>query len=102
MVMGIFLVAAPHQFVPPHDQPPAFMGWFFIAFGAFFITAGWAFAFLLFLVGTFIALRRHYIFCFVMSCIECMFMPFGTVLGAFTIIDLVPQSVKNLFTPRPS
>jgi hypothetical protein len=37
-----------------------------------------------------------------MACIECMFMPFGTVLGVFTIIVFIRQSVKALFTPKPS
>ncbi len=36
-------------------------------------------------------------FCFVMGCVECLFMPFGTVLGAFTILVLNRQSVKGLF-----
>jgi len=39
-------------------------------------------------------------FCFVVACIECLFMPFGTVLGAFTIIVLMRPSVKNLFAQR--
>jgi len=32
-----------------------------------------------------------------MACIECLFMPFGTVLGVFTILVLVRESVKQLF-----
>jgi len=33
----------------------------------------------------------------VMAGIECLFMPFGTVLGVFTILVLVRESVKPLF-----
>jgi hypothetical protein len=40
-----------------------------------------------------------YTICFVMACGECMFMPFGTVLGVFTILVLNRQSVKGLFAP---
>jgi hypothetical protein len=35
--------------------------------------------------------------CFVVAAIECIFMPFGTVLGVFTIIVLSRPSVKALF-----
>jgi hypothetical protein len=32
-----------------------------------------------------------------MACIECLFLPFGTILGVFTIIVLSRESVKELF-----
>jgi len=32
-----------------------------------------------------------------MAGVECMFMPFGTVLGVFTIIVLMRPSVKEIF-----
>ena len=32
-----------------------------------------------------------------MAAIECMFFPFGTVLGVLTIIVLIRPSVKPLF-----
>jgi hypothetical protein len=43
--------------------------------------------------------RKHYTFCLVMAGVECLFMPFGTVLGVFTILVLNRQTVKELFTP---
>ena len=81
------------------DQDPVagFMGWFFVAFSGAFILAGWAFAICLFLAGRYLAQQRHYTFCLVMAGVACMFMPFGTVLGVFTIIVLVRESVKELF-----
>jgi hypothetical protein len=39
--------------------------------------------------------------CFAMAGVECIFMPFGTVLGVFTILVLNRQSVKELFAPKP-
>jgi len=33
----------------------------------------------------------------VIAGIECLFMPFGTVLGVFTLVVLVRPSVKELF-----
>jgi hypothetical protein len=35
-----------------------------------------------------------------MAGIECIFMPVGTVLGVFTIIVLMRDSVKELFGHR--
>jgi hypothetical protein len=51
----------------------------------------------IFITGRSIAHRKHYWFSFVIACIECIFMPFGTVLGVFTIIVLARESVKRLF-----
>ncbi len=33
----------------------------------------------------------------VMAGIECLFMPFGTALGVFTIIVLIRDDVKTMF-----
>ena len=41
--------------------------------------------------------RTRYLYCLVMAGVECIFMPFGTVLGVFTIIVLMRDSVKPLF-----
>jgi len=48
-----------------------------------------------------LAKRTRYWFVFVVACIECLFMPFGTVLGVFTLIVLSRESVKKLFAPAP-
>jgi hypothetical protein len=37
------------------------------------------------------------LFVFVVACCECLFMPFGTILGVFTIILLSRESVKSAF-----
>ena len=52
---------------------------------------------LIFATGRCIARRRRYMFCLVMAGVECTFMPMGTVLGIFTIIVLIRESVKQLF-----
>lgn len=100
--LGLFMLLAPQQFGPANSQPPIFVGLFFVGFAAFLIALGWGFALLVFLAGRFIALRRHYTFCFVVACIECIFMPFGTALGVFAILVLNRPSVKQVFDPRPA
>jgi hypothetical protein len=37
----------------------------------------------------------------VIACIECIFLPFGTILGVSTIIVLSHESTKQLFEPSP-
>ena len=102
LVFGLFFILAPEKFGHGSQQPPAFIGWFFVAFASVFILVGWTFAILVLIAGRFISRRKHYMCCFVMGCVECVFMPFGTALGVFTILVLNRQSVKELFNPRPS
>ena len=97
VVIGLVMIFAPHLFGHGKDQPPAFVGWLFVILGSFFILLGWTFAVLLLSAGRCIARRKHYAFCFVMACVECLSVPFGTVLGVFTILVLNRASVRELF-----
>src|ERR1035441_5368583 len=99
LVIGLFLILAPGKFGHGSQQPPALIGWFFVVFASVFILAGWTFAILILMTGRFIAGRKHYTSCFVIACVECLFMPFGTVLDVFTILVLNRPSVKELFNP---
>jgi hypothetical protein len=107
LIFGLFMIFAPNKFGGQgHDQPPlALMGWFFVIFSLTFITIGWTFAAFVLTTGRFLARRKHYMFCLVMGGVECIFMPFGTVLGVFTIILLMQEPVKQLFaqnSPPPA
>lgn len=79
------------------DGAPAFAGVILVLFAMAFILSGWTLAVCLIIAGRNLAQRRHYMFCLVMAAIACIFMPFGTVLGVFTIIVLMRPSVKELF-----
>jgi hypothetical protein len=83
------------------EPPPPFAGWLLITLGALIFVAAWIFALCLIVAGSWLAHRRHYWFCFVMACIACVFSPFGTVLGIFTIIVLLRPGVKALFGRGP-
>jgi hypothetical protein len=97
LIFGLFFILAPEKFAGKGGPPPAFIGWMFVIFAAVFITLGWVFAGLVLATGRFLAKRRHYMFCLVMGGVECIFMPFGTVLGVFTIVLLMREPVKQLF-----
>jgi hypothetical protein len=49
------------------------------------------------IAGRSLATHRHYWFAFAIACLECLFIPFGTILGVFTIIVLSREPVKALF-----
>ena len=102
LIMGLVLIFASDKFSsngsPP---PPEFVGWLFVIFAIVFISLGWTIAILILTTGRFLARHKHYQFCLVMACIECLFMPFGTILGVFTILVLVRSSVKPLFEAHP-
>ena len=83
----------------------AMIGSFFVAFSAFWMVAGSIFATCLVLAGSFLARRRHYTFCLVTAGLACAFGPFGTVLGIFTFLVLLRESVRAQFgvgAPAPS
>jgi hypothetical protein len=84
------------------DAPPKFLGLFFIIFPGIMMLCGWILAVCIFIAGSKLARYRARMYCLVIAGLECIFMPFGTVLGIFTIVVLMKDSVKELFeTSRP-
>jgi hypothetical protein len=79
------------------DPSGLIAGWFFIALASVFILCGLTAALCLVLAGSALAQHRRYTFCLVMAAVACVFMPFGTILGVFTLIVLMRDSVKALF-----
>ena len=86
---------------PREDSPMALFGLLFAAIAGGLMLFGWTFAGFIVAAGRFLAARKNYMFCLAMAGVECIFTPFGTVLGVFTIITLVRPTVKALFIPRP-
>jgi hypothetical protein len=101
LIMGLFVVFASHALPGNGQLPPVFLGWLLVFLAGVFITIGLTVAALVLAAGRCLSRRRHYTFCLVMAGIECIFMPFGTVLGVFTIVVLVRESVKPLFGASP-
>ena len=98
LILGLVMILCPEKLDPKGQPPPAFIGWMFAIIGGGFITVGWIFAAFIITAGRFLARHKHYLFCLIMAGIECILMPFGTVLGVFTIIVLMRESVKQLFS----
>ena len=91
VVLGVLIVTG--KFGPRPD--PA--GYFFIAIGTMFILFCWSLAVCLILSGRFLTQRRNYVFSFVIAVISCLQIPFGTLLGVFTIIVLSRATVKAMY-----
>ena len=103
LVFGILMLSGTVPGKDPFDEKMATVfGVFIVAFSVVAILVGLAFCILLILSGRY--LRRHvnYTFCLVMAGVACIFMPFGTVLGVFTILVLVRPSVKTAFGVSPT
>jgi hypothetical protein len=98
-VGAIFIFVARHGTAKPgEDMPPEFVGWIFVVVGSFLFLLGIAIATCILIAGRSLAKHTHYWFAFAMACIECLFIPFGTILGVFTILVLSRESVKTLFS----
>lgn len=98
--MRAAMVFAPQKLGDPGKggPPPDLVGWFFMAFAGGFIVLGLTVATCVALAGRFLARRKHYLFCLIVAGVTAaMCMPFGTMLGVFSIIVLVRPAVKEAF-----
>ncbi|MHC4060618.1 MAG: hypothetical protein ACYSUC_05245 [Planctomycetota bacterium] len=103
LIIGIGMLAGGFEQASSNGHFPAFLfGLMFVLIPGFIMLCGWALAICLIIAGRQLAERKHYTFCLVTACISCIFMPFGTVLGVFTIIVLMRPSVKELFAANQS
>jgi hypothetical protein len=102
-VGAIFIFAARHGTAKPGEElPPEFLGWIFAAVGLLLFFLGIAMAICILLAGRCLSRNKHYTFALVMACIECLFIPFGTILGVFTIVVLSRESVRAFFETTPT
>jgi hypothetical protein len=98
-VGAIFIFAARHGTPRPGEEPPPeFVGWILAVIGSLLLLLGIGVAICILIAGRSLAKHTPYWFVFVMACLECLFIPFGTILGVFTIIVLSRESVKTLFS----
>lgn len=77
--------------------PPRAFGIVFAIFGCAVVAAGWTLAGFMVAAGRCLARRRRHLFCVIVAGVSCMLMPFGTVLGVFTLVVLLRPQVKALF-----
>ena len=95
----IFVFVARHGTPKPGEElPPEFIGRIFTGIGSFLFLVGVAMAICILIAGRSLALRKRYTFALVIACTECLFVPFGTILGVFAIVVISHESVKAMFS----
>jgi len=95
--LGIAMATHPEQFADAGEPPPEFVPFMFLGIGVACLLFGWSFAVCVAVAGRFLKQHRHYLFCMIVAAVNCLFFPFGTVLGVFTIIVLLRPNMKALF-----
>ena len=96
--LGWVMVFAPLFSGEAEALPVTLVGAVFVAVAGLLILVGWALALCMIYAGRCLAERRRYTFCLIIAGIECIFIPFGTILGVFTIIVLTRPSVREMFS----
>ncbi len=82
-----------------NKQPPPPPGFFvaikilYVLFGTWFVAS----AVLNLLSGLFLSARKHRTFSLVVAALNCLHMPLGTILGVFTIVVLMRDSVRRSY-----
>src|SRR5205085_6217274 len=69
----------------------------FVLIASAVILGGWTIAALMAVAGRFLARRQRRVYCLVVAALECLWTPFGTVLGILTLLVLIRPSVIELF-----
>lgn len=99
IVLGSVMLVNPGAF-DGGDAPPPFLGCFFVGIGGLAMLSFWVYAAFTAYAGRCLARRRRYVLCLVSAAISCLFSPFGTVLGTFTIILLMQNGVREALFAR--
>lgn len=55
----------------------------------------------IFLAGRWLRSHQNMLFIQIISGLNCLFVPYGTVLGVFTLVVLSRPQAKLFFSPRP-
>ncbi len=86
---------------PPPEEMLRIMGGMFVAIASVMICAGLTFAVLTFFSARFLSRRRNRTFSLIVAGLNCLLIPFGTVLGVFTLLVLSRPSVAALYQGEP-
>ena len=103
--MGLLFSLAPAIFESSkgvEDAPPAILGFIFGGIGLAGTVVVLSLAVMLFLGARNLGRARRHTLCTVVAALACFFMPFGTILGVFTLLELSKREVRELFEAVPA
>src|SRR5512139_1609826 len=92
VAMGAAIVSG--TFAPPSPASgpavlfPRAVGWMFIVLGSTCIATGLTLGIGVVWAGRYLAQRRRWWFCAIVSALACLFMPLGTLLGVLTLVTI--------------
>ncbi len=101
MTVGLAILGTAAHGSPPNPIGRAIV-LIFVTAAAGLLVGALAMTVCIAMAGRYLAGYTHYTFCLVISAVECIFMPFGTVLGVLTLIVLLQEPVKELFGELPA
>lgn len=93
MLSTVMSLPAENQNGPPPEQFFAIFKWFYLLMGLMIVTGGLSNL----VSGRFIQQRRHRVFSLIVAGLNCLCFPFGTVLGVFTFVVLLRESVAQVY-----
>ncbi|MGA8021801.1 MAG: hypothetical protein WCC18_10260 [Candidatus Acidiferrales bacterium] len=96
-ILAVSFAKFPVAAAEPNQQPPAFVGWFFVGIGLAIFLAAATLAVMRFWTAVSLKRRKSRIFCLVVAGLSCLEFPYGTTLGIFTFMVLSSPSVMQLF-----
>jgi hypothetical protein len=102
MGLSVFALAKSAVPRPGQEPPPEFVGWIFAGFGLGFFAFFAVMSVLCFLVARRLRQRRSRVLCLVVAAIDCISIPFGTLLGIFTFVVLARPTVMRMFEKNSS
>lgn len=76
---------------------PSEWGWIVLLMEAVFILLGFNMAICVMVAGWKLKRRTNRMFCMAVAGMECIFLPFGILLGGVTLVALNKASIKALF-----
>ncbi len=100
MGMGLLISLSPALFESPKgvsEAPPMILGLVFSGIGLVGVLVIATVAVLMFVAGRNIHRTRNLNLCTVAAALACFFMPFGTILGVLTLVELNKREVRDLF-----
>lgn len=100
--MGVLFSLAPALFESSkgvEEAPPAILGFIFGGIGLAGTVLVLSMAVMLFIGARNLGRARHLTLCTVVAALACFFMPFGTILGILTLLELNKREVRALFEP---
>lgn len=97
-----FVMSKPELFAnnrgaPP---PPEWIGTIMVVVAIFAAAMGIAMTAFSYFCGRFLRERRHRMFCMIVAVLNCFSVPFGTLLGVFTIVVLERDEVRAAFAQK--